>query len=123
MFGNSVFGQIISKIDGNGPFCPLNVGWLNNPFPEEKKSYHTTPLQIAKESRHQNAQIDVATIYSLHILDMHIYTAIAIINYMPKEKEKGTGTYTLSPFQNFHFTVKKKKTIIIINIGSVASEA
>ena len=23
MFGNSVSGQIISKIDGNGPFCPI----------------------------------------------------------------------------------------------------
>ena len=22
LFGNSVSGQIISKIDGNGPFCP-----------------------------------------------------------------------------------------------------
>ena len=83
--------DILTKVFGL-PSNSIKYG-LNNPFPEGKKSYHTTPLQIAKESRHQNAQIDVATIYSLHILDMHIYTAIAIINYMPKEKEKGTGTY------------------------------
>jgi len=47
---------------------------------------------------------------SLHILDMHIYTAIAIINYMPKEKEKGTGTYTLClHFKTFILQLKKKK--------------